>query len=54
MRIKQVIFKRSGFLEMVFSAVSVKAEEGGLGRGSAVREYSTVGPICSMSVSQIS
>jgi hypothetical protein len=35
---RQVILKRSGFSEMVFIATSVKAEGGGLGRGSAVRE----------------
>ena len=38
---------------MVFSEVSVKAEGGGIGRGSAVREYIAVGPICSTSASQI-
>ena len=46
--------KRSGFSEMVFREVSVKADGGGLGRGSAVREYIAVGPICSISVSQMS
>ena len=47
-------FKEVGIFGNGFSVVSVKAEEGGLGRGLAVREYSAVGPICSTSVSQIS
>ena len=38
---------------MVFSKVSVKAEGGGLGKGSAAREYIVVGPTCSTSASQI-
>ena len=52
--IKQVVLKRLGFSKMVFSEVSVKAEGGGLGRGSAIREYIAVSPICSTSASQIS
>ena len=39
---------------MVFKEVSVKVDGGGLGRGLAVREYIAVGPICSISVSQMS
>ena len=38
---------------MVFSEVSVKPDGDGLGRGSAVREYIAVGPICSTSAPQI-
>ena len=38
---------------MVFNAMSVNAEGGGLGRGSAVRESVDVGPIWSSSESQM-